>query len=121
VTEDERALIIDALARAAARLESYGRARPHLAGPHDRKAAAMRALRARLMGTPMGMIVYRLERGPFSGLVTRTDKGPWMGWYMASWSAGVEGGGTSAPAGQDAAVAWLHAAYQDWLAAHQRL
>jgi hypothetical protein len=69
----------------------------------------------------MSTIIYRLERGPFSGLVTRTDKGPWMGWYMASWSAGVDGGGTSSPIGQDGAISWLHAAYEDWLATHQSL
>jgi hypothetical protein len=69
----------------------------------------------------MSTIVYRLERGPFSGLVTRTDKGPWMGWYMASWRAGEYGGGTSAPAGCDTAIAWLQAAYASWLAEHQRL
>jgi hypothetical protein len=48
-TISEFELLIEALERSASRLESYGRFHPQRAGPHDRKAAAMRKLRARLM------------------------------------------------------------------------
>jgi alpha-D-ribose 1-methylphosphonate 5-triphosphate synthase subunit PhnI len=42
-------LIAEALRHRAARLEAYGRAYPHNAGPHERKAMAMRVLRDRLL------------------------------------------------------------------------
>ena len=45
----ERELIIEALTTRASRLESYGRFHPRTAGPHDRKAAAMRALAHKLI------------------------------------------------------------------------
>lgn len=48
-TLTEIELLAEALAARAARLESYGRFRPQGAGPNDRKAAAMRQLRQKLL------------------------------------------------------------------------
>jgi len=44
----EISLLVQALEMAASRHEAYARFRPEAAGPHDRKAQAMRALRDRL-------------------------------------------------------------------------
>jgi len=44
----ERELIDEALKSRAGRLESMARAKPHVAAPHERKAAAMRRLGERL-------------------------------------------------------------------------
>jgi hypothetical protein len=41
-------LLIEALARAASRHESFSRYNPRAAAPHDKKAAAMRKLQYRL-------------------------------------------------------------------------
>lgn len=48
LTKTEYALLMEALAARASRLEAYGRANPRNAGSHDRKAEAMRALRKKL-------------------------------------------------------------------------
>ena len=42
-------LIVDALRYRASRYESYARRKPETAGPHDRKAQAMRVLRDRIL------------------------------------------------------------------------
>jgi hypothetical protein len=49
LTLSEVRLIDEALLRASARLESLGRANLATAGPHERKATAMRSLRQRLL------------------------------------------------------------------------
>jgi hypothetical protein len=41
-------LIVEALVSRASRHDSYGRAEPRTAGPHDRKADAMRTLASKL-------------------------------------------------------------------------
>ena len=41
-------LLLEALEKAARRQEAEGRARPHMAGPHDRKAEELRRLAVRL-------------------------------------------------------------------------
>jgi len=51
LTADEIELLLEALNRAASRHESYSRFNPRAAGPHDKKAAAMRKLRQRLNRT----------------------------------------------------------------------
>ena len=51
ITTNELLLLIEALATAASRHESQSRFNPKAAGPHDRKAEAMRKLRAKLMKT----------------------------------------------------------------------
>lgn len=48
-TETELTLLAEALAARASRLESYGRSNPRNAGPLDRRAAAMRALRQKVL------------------------------------------------------------------------
>jgi len=48
LTETDLDLIIEALEARASRHESMSRANPRAAGPHDRAAAAMHKLRARL-------------------------------------------------------------------------
>jgi hypothetical protein len=48
LTETEIELLIEALTARASRHESMSRANPRAAGPHDRAAAAMHKLRARL-------------------------------------------------------------------------
>ena len=45
-------LIAEALRYRAARHESYARRYPHIAGPHERKAQAMRVLRDRILRRP---------------------------------------------------------------------
>jgi hypothetical protein len=49
LTESEIELLIEALARAASRHESMARNNPRAAGPHDRKALAMRKLKGKLL------------------------------------------------------------------------
>ena len=44
----ELELVLEALAYRAGRHESMARVYPHIAGPHDRKAEAMRALATKL-------------------------------------------------------------------------
>ena len=48
-TVSEIELVVEALEHRASRHESYSRHNPRAAGPHDRKAAEMRDLRARLI------------------------------------------------------------------------
>ena len=48
-TTYELELLVEALATRAARLESEARYRPQTAGPIERRAAAMRKLRAKLI------------------------------------------------------------------------
>ena len=57
----------------------------------------------------MNTIVYRLNRGPFSGEVVRHDTGPFTGWYSYSWRGGDKSGGTQA-IGKNGAICGLHAA-----------
>lgn len=49
ITTNELLLMVEALVMAAGRHESMGRFNPRSAGPHDRKAKAMRELRLKLM------------------------------------------------------------------------
>jgi chromosome segregation ATPase len=49
LTVGERELIVEALAARASRHASMARAKPQSAGPHDRKAEAMRRLREKLI------------------------------------------------------------------------
>lgn len=49
ITTNEVLLLVEALAMAASRHESYSRFNPRAAAPHDKKAAAMRALKTKLM------------------------------------------------------------------------
>jgi hypothetical protein len=51
ITPMELLLLIEALKMAASRHESQARFSPENAAPHDRKAAAMRKLREKLMKT----------------------------------------------------------------------
>ena len=52
LTVAERELIIEALYYRAARHEAYAKSNPRNAGPHDRKAEAMRRLHDRLVKHP---------------------------------------------------------------------
>ena len=51
ITTYEQLLIVEALKMAASRHESQSRFNPQAAAPHDKKAAAMRKLREKLMKT----------------------------------------------------------------------
>jgi hypothetical protein len=56
LTTNELLVLIEALTMAASRHESYSRFNPKAAGPHDRKAEAMRKLRAKLMRLKAGEV-----------------------------------------------------------------
>jgi hypothetical protein len=62
LTVAERELLEEALVRASSRLESLGRANLASAAPHERKAAAMRALRQRLRNAA-GLFEKELRSG----------------------------------------------------------
>jgi len=62
-------------------------------------------------------VVYRLDRGAFSGVVVIHTGPPWLGWYSYRWIAGDDHGGRMG-CGPDEAIAELKAACLAWFAGH---